>query len=648
MPADKKNSNVRKGDTAEKSPHSGPTAKTMKNQQRIGLLVVYLLSVLAVTAMAATPAGTQIRATGTAQYYSTSGSLMPPGSSNVVTTTVMQVASVSLTPTANTKQGSAGSTVDFPLTAKNTGNGSDTFDMSVSKQNGSTVTIYRDDNGDGVRQTTETTIVTSTGALSIGGAFNCIASAKLPSSAATDTITVTTKSRFNSTKTSTSTLTIQEKAPSAYVTSWLVNGYYPNSDVGTLLSTDYLGGEVSINPSEGGMSNGKPWTRADSPTNYLDLAKLYGNPTYCAAYMLTYVYSPAQQTVNMWVGSDDGVKIWLNGAVVWTNDIWRLFSMDSDKFTATLPSGWSRLLVKVSQAGLTWGCSLKFCNSAGNPLPGVTYALTPPAGSDTTAPVISNIKISPSSTTAVVEWDTNEAATTLADYGTTSSLGTDYSDGSLTTHHTATLSNLVSSKTYYLKVGSADAGGNTAWQGSYTFQTTALTTPSSPYIISWLVNGYYPNSDQNTRLTKGYIGQNESYISPTAGMVSAGNAWKAYTSPYNYTDFNAIYGNQTYCAAYAYSYIYSPSAVSAYLWIGSADGVKVWLTTPAPGGPSLFMHDVYRSYVADQDKVAIPLKAGWNGILVKISKDTGDWRFSVKVCDSSGKPIPGIVYSTTP
>ena len=145
-----KNSNVRKGDAAGKSPQSGPTAKAMKNQQRIGLLVVYLLSVLAVTAMAATPAGTQIKATGTAQYYSTSGSLMPPGSSNMVTTTVMQVASVSLTPTVDTKEGSSSSPVDFALVVKNTGNGSDTFDFSASARNGSTVTFYRDTNGDGV------------------------------------------------------------------------------------------------------------------------------------------------------------------------------------------------------------------------------------------------------------------------------------------------------------------------------------------------------------------------------------------------------------------------------------------------------------------------------------------------------------------
>lgn len=882
----------------------------MKKQQRIGLLEVYLLVLSAASVMAATPAGTQIQATGTAQYYSTDGSTMPPGNSNMVTTTVMQVASVSLTPTTDAKPGSAGSPVNFPLAVKNTGNGSDTFDLSVWAKNGSILTIYKDDNGDGVRQSTENTVVTSTGALPIGGTFSCIASAMLPSSVTTDTTTVTAKSRFDTTKSAISTLTIQEKASSAYVTSWLVNGYYSNSDRATLLSTDYIGGEANVNPTEGGLSGGKTWARMDSATNHVDLAQLYGNPTYCAAYAHAYVYSPTQQTVNMWLGSDDGIKIWLNGAVVWTNDAFRKYVMDGDKTTITLPAGWSKLLVKVSQASLAWGFSVKlcdsqgyaiagidydiaptaapsdapptisnikvtpsstsamvewdtdmaadslvdcwtadnvyytkadwtlvthhsitltgltaataytftvsstsaqgitssadgsfqttadttppppssggynrtwlingyypnadvgtrlstdylggesaispsngsvsggkywfktdsaadyvdlyavfggptycaayafayvyspsiqtanmwmgsndgievwlngsvawtndvyrsyvvdkdkttvtlpagwsrllvkisqatgswgfsfkFCDSYGNPLPNVTYALAPALPTDTTPPVISNVKVTPAGTSAVVEWDTDEGATTMLDYGGTTALGTDYWDGDMVTHHSATITGLTAGATYYVRAGSADGNGNTAWAGTYTFQT------SSPYIMNWLVNGYYSNSDQATRLQKGYIGTNESYITPTAGMVSGGKTWGAYTSPYSYTDLNVVFGSQTNCAAYAYSYIYAPSAVSAYLWIGSADGVKVWLTAPAPGGPSLFTHDVYRSYLADQDKVAIPLKAGWNGILVKITKDTGDWKFSVRVCDSSGNPIPGVVYSIAP
>jgi chitodextrinase len=175
------------------------------------------------------------------------------------------------------------------------------------------------------------------------------------------------------------TFTTQSTAPTSepYIMSWLVDGHFSNPDQLTRLTADYIGGESLAFPREGMVSGGRTWSRSDSPTEYLDLNAMFGSPTYCAAYAHAYVYSPAAQTVNMWMGSNDGIKVWLNGNVVWFNDAYRSFRIDKDKTTVNLSAGWNRLLVKVSQATGSWGVSVKLCDSAGNPIPGLIYNPTP-------------------------------------------------------------------------------------------------------------------------------------------------------------------------------------------------------------------------------------------------------------------------------
>ena len=79
----------------------------------------------------------------------------------------------------------------------------------------------------------------------------------------------------------------------------------------------------------------------------------------------------------MWMGSDDGIKVWLNGSLVWNNDIYRSMSLDVDKTTVNLAAGWNKLLVKVTQADQGWGFSLRLCDSGGHALPGIAISAAP-------------------------------------------------------------------------------------------------------------------------------------------------------------------------------------------------------------------------------------------------------------------------------
>ena len=459
----------------------------------------------------------------------------------------------------------------------------------------------------------------------------------------------TTSGTLMPTVTSNTVTTTVGPAPAAgtYIGSWIINGYHPNTNTATRLSQDYIGGETTVTPSVGSTSSGKTWTQVATTDNrYIDLAKAYGTPTYCAAYAHVYVYTASAKSAQLWTGSDNGMKIWLNGAMIKTVDSGRGYVPDQDKTAISLKAGWNKLLIKVSQYGGNWGFSAKICDSSGNAVSGLSYSLNSPSGSaDTTAPSISNLKATPGSTTATITWTTNEAADSQVSYGT-SSLDKEEVDDAMVTNHSVTLTGLSSNTTYSYKSGSSDSSGNTSTMGTYTFKTTTTSTipPPSPvaHITSWLVNGYYSNTNTATRLSQDYLG-GEVGISPVVGSVSGGKTWFRVDSSQKYIDLAKTFNNPTYCVAYAHAYVYTPYARTVWLLTGSDNGIKIWLNDSL-----IHTVDSGRGYIGDQDKFTVSLKSGWNKVLVKISQYGGSWGFGLKFGDSSGTRVPDLSYTVQP
>ena len=77
---------------------------------------------------------------------------------------------------------------------------------------------------------------------------------------------------------------------------------------------------------------------------------------YHSAYALINIISPRERTnVAMGVGSDDSVKVWLNGEVVHVNKVDRRTTGIQDLFRVNLKAGNNLLLVKVSDNLWNWG-----------------------------------------------------------------------------------------------------------------------------------------------------------------------------------------------------------------------------------------------------------------------------------------------------
>ena len=131
---------------------------------------------------AAPPANTSIGNQASATYTDASNTQRTV-TSNTVVTIVQQVASFTLTTDGQSKPAAPGGQVVFPHTLTNTGNGNDTFNLSVVANGGgaftlTNVSLYADSNGDGIPD--NSTPITSTGVLAAGATFKFVAVAIVP------------------------------------------------------------------------------------------------------------------------------------------------------------------------------------------------------------------------------------------------------------------------------------------------------------------------------------------------------------------------------------------------------------------------------------------------------------------------------------
>ncbi len=83
---------------------------------------------------------------------------------------------------------------------------------------------------------------------------------------------------------------------------------------------------------------------------HVDMEKEFGHDD-VVAYGFTYLHSDEDQSALLGAGSDDGVKVWVNGEVVVEVDEYRGWKRDEDKVWIKLKRGANPLLLKLTQGG---------------------------------------------------------------------------------------------------------------------------------------------------------------------------------------------------------------------------------------------------------------------------------------------------------
>lgn len=101
-------------------------------------------------------------------------------------------------------------------------------------------------------------------------------------------------------------------------------------------------------------------------SGFVHFAGLYKPSEFTVAYALSYVFCPDERKSVILVGSDDGIRIWLNDELVHDNLVLRGAWPDQDRVPVTLKKGWNKILAKVEQATGGWGLYLRLPNPDGD------------------------------------------------------------------------------------------------------------------------------------------------------------------------------------------------------------------------------------------------------------------------------------------
>lgn len=166
-------------------------------------------------------------------------------------------------------------------------------------------------------------------------------------------------------------LAAAQSVSAGFIRTWLLCGAFAKSDIEAPVVT----GEADLDPRPGSVFRGKAWKEYTAVGDVIDfsspLAMEYAPNA--AAYGFVRVHSKSAQAAQLLLGSDDGVRVWLNGEEVLSHVVARAQRSGEEKLRVFLRPGWNRLLLKVGNYYGGWSFSCQITDSDGRPLEGLKY-----------------------------------------------------------------------------------------------------------------------------------------------------------------------------------------------------------------------------------------------------------------------------------
>ncbi len=170
---------------------------------------------------------------------------------------------------------------------------------------------------------------------------------------------------------------LYENEPSGnYMREWLLLGPLPlvddhDKNVAPVklpgMYRDYLeayGGESHPRIAEGVQvsfeGGSATWTRHRAPNDTVDLDESVSKASTAVAYAYAEVSSATKQGCILALGSNDGIRAWVNGTLVWDHPAARRVEKDHDLIPVILEKGRNTVLLKVEQRGDQWGFACRF------------------------------------------------------------------------------------------------------------------------------------------------------------------------------------------------------------------------------------------------------------------------------------------------
>ena len=121
----------------------------------------------------------------------------------------------------------------------------------------------------------------------------------------------------------------------------------------------------------------------------IDLDRHFDNPSHCYVDAYAEYVAPRDQAAELWVGSDEGLQVWIDGVAVYEYGGRRRHALPSDRVAVRLTTGRHRVVVRAWQRRGDFDFSLKLCEVEtdsrydGNAVFGLRWQ-TPGAGGELT------------------------------------------------------------------------------------------------------------------------------------------------------------------------------------------------------------------------------------------------------------------------
>ena len=149
-----------------------------------------------------------------------------------------------------------------------------------------------------------------------------------------------------------------------FIRDWVICGPYSRPGV--------VGATAIFNIPFGPETPGQrvEWKAAPSE-DHVNLGAIFPGAENCAAYLRTTIVVPEDCSGVLLMGSDDGIKAWLNGMVVHSNNVDRGEVVDQDVAPVRLKKGPNELVFKITQGGGGWSACARIVGTDGSPLAGL-------------------------------------------------------------------------------------------------------------------------------------------------------------------------------------------------------------------------------------------------------------------------------------
>lgn len=170
------------------------------------------------------------------------------------------------------------------------------------------------------------------------------------------------------------------------IRSWEIAGPFPLTVADgeaqpRLLDVSWTDAEEDL-VAGGAGGPGMAWATWHSDGDFVDMNETLrvGDAANVGAYARAFVYAPESREIRLWLGHNDGMRVWVNGARVHGG---RYFSIakwddrnrpDSVVSWARLEPGWNRILCKIQKWDGDWGFSVRPCGFDGSSLEGVRFS----------------------------------------------------------------------------------------------------------------------------------------------------------------------------------------------------------------------------------------------------------------------------------